>query len=80
MSLLDDLYRSMYKDIPDLTEVEWNLSEQVETIMEQLKDTISPEDFDRVTDVVFQAVNLAEQEGFKLGMKFMLKFILECLT
>ncbi len=80
MSLIDNIYHGTYATMPNAKEAEKKITEEVETCMEPLRERLTEDQYEAVGDFVFQATNIAQQEGFRLGMQYLLKLLLECVS
>ena len=52
---------------------------QVEELLEPLRATMSEPDFEGIKELVYATSYYAEKYGFKLGVRFMAKFMSEAL-
>ena len=53
---------------------------QVEELLEPLRATISESDVEEIKELVYAASYHAEKYGFKLGIRFMAKFMSEAIN
>lgn len=67
-------------EIPNLAETEKDLSEQIESILDDMQVQIPQEYHDNIGRYIFEVSNIAERKGFELGMKYMAKLLVECLS
>ena len=78
--LILDVFDRVNIEIPNLMEMEKDLSEQIESILDEMQDQIPQEYLDDVGRRIFEISNIAERKGFELGMKYMAKLLIECLS
>jgi hypothetical protein len=70
-----ELFDKLSQEIPELTETENRIVEQVNTLLEQLKKDFPPEQFEKIGETAFLIVTIAEREGFVLGLNYMAHLI-----
>lgn len=78
--LILDIFDKVNIGIPDLTEMEQDLTEQIESILDAMLNQIPEEYHDDIGRHVFEVSGLAERKGFELGVKYMVKLLMECLS
>mgnify|MGYP006968296221 CR=1 FL=1 len=64
----------------ELIEMEKDLTEQVEAISKAVQEQMPREYHDDIDRHFFEVSGIAERTGFELGMKFMVKLLIECLS
>lgn len=69
-SLYYELFDKLSQEIPELSDTENRITEQVNTVLEPFRETFSPEDFERIGEAAFLIVTIAEREGFALGINY----------
>lgn len=79
--ILDKIYEAVDEDYLDLTKIEEAVDTEIEPVLEYLHGLGVPfSEYYKAESAVWSAVNIAEQEAFQAGMKFMLEILLNCLT
>ncbi len=79
--ILDKIYEAVDEDYLDLTKIEEAVDTEIEPVLEYLHGLGVPfSEYHKAESAVWSAVNIAEQEAFQAGMKFMLEILLNCLT
>lgn len=78
--LILDILENVGTKIPQLKETETELSAKALELLQELETQIPEQYHDEIEAVMFQVFQLAEQGGFEVGMKYMSKLLLECLS
>lgn len=69
-SLYYELFDKLSQEIPELSDTENRITEQVNTVLEPFREAFSPRDFERISEAAFFIVTIAEREGFALGINY----------
>ena len=81
---MDDLLSKIYKEllIYEKVTVQPNKStdEKVLSLLEEYKDKLTNVEQDIVKEILYAVVPIAEQAGFKVGMRFAWKLLLSLLS
>lgn len=75
-----EIFDRVNLEIPDLPEMENDLSRQVEAILEIMREQVPQEYHDEIDRYLFEVSGIAERKGFELGAKYMAKLLIECLS
>lgn len=78
--LILEIFDRVNVEIPHLPETEDDLTEQIEIILENVQEKIPREYHDEINRRCFEISGIAERKGFELGMKYMAKLLVECLS
>lgn len=78
--LILEIFDRVNVDIPQMSETEKDLTEQIEIILENIQEKMPQEYHDEINRRFFEISGIAEKKGFELGMKYMAKLIVECLS
>lgn len=78
--LILDIFDKVSVEIPDLIEMEEELTEQIEVILQVIEEQMPQEFYNEIEKHFFEISGLAERKGFELGMKYMAKLLFECLS
>lgn len=78
--LILEIFDRVNVEIPDLPEIEKDLSEQIEAIWEELQLLVPQKYYDEISRRLFETAGIAERRGFELGAKYMAKLLMECLS
>lgn len=74
-----DIFDKVNVGIPNLPEMEKELSEQVDAIVENMQEHMPQEYHDEISRRLFEVSGIAERKGFELGVKYMARLFVECL-
>lgn len=81
---MDDLLSKIYKEllIYDKATVQLNKAtdEKVLSLLEEYKDKLTNVEQDIAKEILYAVVPIAEQTGFKVGMRFAWKLLLSLLS
>ncbi len=75
-----DIFDRVNSEIPNLAETERAMSQEIEAVLEAAQEKIPQEYHDELDRSLFEAASLAERKGFELGVKYMAKLFIECLS
>lgn len=75
-----DIFDKVNVEIPDLPRMEENLTEQIEDIVESIQEQMPQQYHDEISRRFFEVSGIAERKGFELGVKYMVKLFVECLS
>lgn len=78
--LILEIFDQVNVEIPDLPEMEKDLSKQIDAVWEKLEGYVPQEYQDEFSRRIFEAAGIAERKGFELGVKYMAKLFVECLS
>jgi len=77
--LLSKIYHSIICNESDSIEMAEKYEEQIEVIIESLKERLSEEDLELVKECMYEVSFLTEKGGFVMGARFMAKFMDEVM-
>lgn len=77
--IIPDIFDKINTGIPDWTEKEHHIEEQIEQILSDIQEKIPEKYHDEVGKRLFEISALAEKKGFELGFKYMAKLLIESL-
>lgn len=66
------IFDKCFKDIPELGETEERLSKQIEIILVPFRKELTTEEFEKVSEMVFEVLTIVEREGFALGLNYIM--------
>lgn len=75
-----DIFDKVNVEIPDLPQMEENLTGQIEDIVESIQEQMPQQYHDEISRRFFEVSGIAERKGFELGVKYMVKLFVECLS
>lgn len=75
-----EIFDKVNVEIPDLPKIEENLTEQIEDIVESIQEQMPQQYHDEIGRRFFEVSGIAERKGFELGVKYMAKLFVECLS
>lgn len=78
--LIIEIFDKVNINLPDLPETEQTIAKQVEAILADMEEQMPQEFHDEIGRRFFEVSGIAERKGFELGMKYMAKLLLECLS
>lgn len=79
--LLKKIFDNVNTVLPQqVSETESELSEETMKILQELESVIPEEYHDELEAKVFEVSGIAERSGFELGMKYMIRLLLECMS
>ena len=78
--LLEEIYEKAIYASDMYNELNQKLDEEVETLIQPLKDQISAKELDELRGLIYSASFVAERQGFKLGVHVAVKFLTESLN
>lgn len=80
-ALLDEIYAKVGENYLDRIHIEETMDAELQPLWESLQASgIALERHRQIESAVWSAANIAEQESFMAGMKFMLRLLGECLS
>ncbi len=79
-SLILEIFDKVSINIPDLPEMEQNIAKQVEAIFAGMEEQMPQELQNEIEKRFFEVSGIAERKGFELGVRYMAKLLLECLS
>lgn len=81
---MDDLLSKIYKDIliydKDTVQLNKAMNEEVLSLLVEYKEQLTNIEQDTAKEILYAVVPIAEQTGFKIGMKFAWKLLLSLLS
>ena len=78
--LLEEIYEKAVYASDMYNELNQKFDEEVETLVQPLKDQISAEELDELRGLIYSASFVAEKNGFLMGVHVAIKFITEALN
>lgn len=73
--LLRKIYTLIIKPQSDTVKIERCVDEEVFRLVEPLKERLTGEEMEKLTDLIFTATFTAEQAGFEVGVRFAIKLL-----
>lgn len=73
--LLRKIYMLIVKQQSDTVKIERYVDEEAYRLVEPLKERLTDDEMEKLTDLIFTANLTAEQAGFEIGVRFALKFL-----
>ena len=81
---MDDLLNKIYKDIlvydKDTIQLNKAMNEEVLSLLDEYKEQLTNVEQDTAKEILYAVVPIAEQTGFKVGMRFAWKLLLSLLS
>lgn len=81
---MNNILRKIYQNIlayeKDVHKTEDRITEEIEKIIEPLKEKLNATELEELKNLMYQTSLTAEQEGFQLGMRYLLKLFLTLLA
>lgn len=81
---MDDLLSKIYKDIliydKDTVQLNKAMNEEVLSLLVEYKEQLTNIEQDTAKEILYAVVPIAEQTGFKIGMRFAWKLLLSLLS
>ena len=81
---MDDLLSKIYKDIlvydKDTVQLNKAMNEEVLSLLVEYKEQLTNVEQDTAKEILYAVVPIAEQTGFKIGMRFAWKLLLTLLS
>ena len=81
---MDDLLNKIYNEIlvydKDTVQLNKALDAKVLSLLEEYKEQLTNAEQDTAKEIVYAVVPIAEQTGFKIGIKFAWKILLSILS
>lgn len=74
------IFDKVNTDIPGLADTEDEVAKEVEAVLESMQGLIPQEYCDEIDRRLFEVSGIAERKGFELGIKYMAKLLMECLS
>ena len=78
--ILDDIFDKVNTDIPNIKDIEQEVTTEVEPLLTTLQEELSPELYTKVERTVWEIAFISEKAGFKLGAKYIVKLLAECMS
>ena len=78
--LLEEIYEKVVYASDEYNQLNQKFDEEVETLIQPLKDQISAEELDELRGLIYSASFVAEKNGFKMGVHVAVKFFTEALN
>lgn len=78
--ILDDIFDKVNTDIPNIGNTEQEITTEVEQLLTSLHEELSPEMYAKVEHTIWKVAFVSEKAGFKLGAKYIVKLLAECMT
>ena len=78
--LLEEIYEKAVYASDMYNELNQKFDEEVEALIQPLKDQISKEELDELRGLIYSASFVSERLGFKLGVHVAVKFLTESLN
>ena len=73
--LLGKIYTLIVKPQSDTVRIERCVDEEVYRLVEPLKERLTDDEMEKLTDLIFAATFTAEQAGFEVGVRFAFKLL-----
>ncbi len=81
---MDDILSKIYKDIliydKDTVQLNKAMNEEVLSLLVEYKEQLTNIEQDTAKEILYAVVPIAEQTGFKIGMRFAWKLLLSLLS
>lgn len=81
---MDDLLSKIYKEIlvyeKDTIQLNKVMNEEVLSLLDEYKEQLTNIEQDTAKEILYAVVPIAEQTGFKIGMRFAWKLLLSLLS
>ncbi len=81
---MDDILSKIYKDIliydKDTVQLNKAMNEEVLSLLVEYKEQLTNIEQDTAKEILYAVVPIAEQTGFKIGMRFAWKLLLSLLA
>ena len=78
--LLSEIYEKVVYASDMYNELNQTFDEEVEALIQPLKDQISTEEADELRSLIYSASYVAEKQGFMMGVHVAVKFLTESLN
>lgn len=78
--LLSEIYEKVVYGSDMYNELNQKFDEEVETLIQPLKDQILAEELDELRGLIYSASYVAEKQGFMMGVHVAVKFLTEALN
>lgn len=78
--ILDDTFDKINTDILNMEDIEQEITTEVDLLLKTLHDEVTPELYTKIEQTVWQVAFIAEKSGFKLGAKYIVKLLAECMS
>jgi len=78
--LLEEIYEKAIYASDMYNQLNQKFDEEVETLIQPLKDQISAEELDELRGLIYSASFVAEKNGFMMGVHVAVKFLTEALN
>ena len=78
--LLRKLFDNVVSNEKETIEVNKQVDTKVHTILEQYKQQLTTEEFEKLSADFYYIALFSQQEGFELGMKYLLKLVIALLS
>ena len=78
--LLEEIYEKAIYASGAYNQLNQKFDEEVETLIQPLKDRISAEELDELRGLIYSASFVAEKNGFMMGVHVAVKFLTEALN
>ena len=78
--LLEEIYEKVVYASDLYNELNQKFDEEVETLIQPLKDQMSVEELDELRSLIYSASYVAEKNGFMMGVHVAVKFLTEALN
>lgn len=69
------LFDTLSQEIPELSETENRITEQVNAVIEPFRKVFSPEEFEKIGEAAFLIVTITEREDFVLGLNYVIHLL-----
>lgn len=78
--IIDAIFDKVADDIPDYSEAERTISEEIISILQSLEEWTTAEQYMKIEPVITSSFCTGLKVGFKIGMKYLAKLLAECLS
>lgn len=78
--IIDTIFDKVADDIPDYSETERIISEEINPILQSLEEWTTPEQYRKIEPIIMDSFGVGLKSGFRLGMKYLAKLLAECLS
>ena len=78
--LLKKLFDNVVSNEKETVEVNKQVDKKVHTILDHYKEQLTTEEFEKLSADLYYIALISQQEGFELGMKYLLKVAIALLS
>lgn len=73
--LLKKIYESVIFDEQDTVQIDKTIDNKIHAITDKYKDQLTIDELEELLGLLYHTALISKQEGFRLGMKYLLKII-----